>query len=98
VLSPALWWAGAKLLREIDHDHAWAKRVRVWLCMGTREGQQRGHVTPHIKRTRHLVAAFDRAGLVPGRDYFYTEVAGGEHNEAAWAARFDKVLLYLFGW
>jgi hypothetical protein len=74
------------------------RRVRFWLCMGTREGTPRGHVTPHLKRTRHLAAAFDRARLVPGRDYHYTEVAGGEHNEAAWAARFDKVLLYLFGW
>ena len=38
-----------------------------------------------------------RAGLAPGRHYYYQEVAGGEHNEANWAARFDKVLLYFFG-
>jgi hypothetical protein len=44
------------------------------------------------------VSCFDAAGLVPGRDYYHCEVLGGEHNEAAWAARFDKVLLYFFGW
>lgn len=98
VLSPSLWWAKAKLLHELDHDHAWMREMRFWLCMGTREGQSRGPVTSHVKRARHLAATFDRARLVPGRDYCYWEVAGGEHNEAAWAARFDRVLLYLFGW
>jgi hypothetical protein len=67
--------------------------------MGTREGQRRrGHVTSHIRRARRLVEIFDEARLVPGRDYSYSEVAGGEHHESAWARRFDKVLLYLFGW
>jgi predicted alpha/beta superfamily hydrolase len=99
VLSPALWWARGRVLAEVEEgDGAWMRRVRFWLCMGTREGQRRGHVTPHIARARRLAAAFDAAGLLPGRDYWYTEVAGGEHNEAAWAGRFDKVLLYLFGW
>jgi hypothetical protein len=73
------------------------KRMRFWLDMGTREGSRRGHLTPAIRRTRELVECFDRAGLVPGRDYYYWEVAGGEHNEAHWAVRFDKILLYFFG-
>jgi len=67
--------------------------------MGTREDGAgvRGHITPSIRSTRRLVACFDAAGLNPGRDYLYWEIAGGEHNEAAWAARFDKMLLYFFG-
>ncbi len=98
VLSPSLWWARCRVLDDLEDDAAWMRRVRLWLCMGTREGNRRGHVSPHLERTRRLVELFDGAGLVPGRDYCYWEVAGGEHNEAAWAARFDKVLLYLFGW
>ena len=97
VLSPSLWWASARVLDELGEDAAWMRRTRFWLCMGTREGMKRGHVSPHIERTRRLVGLFDGAGLVPGRDYYYWEVAGGEHNEAAWSARFDKVLLYFFG-
>jgi hypothetical protein len=50
-----------------------------------------------VARTRRLIDHFDRAGLLPGHDYCYWEIAGGEHNENHWAARFDKVLLYLFG-
>jgi predicted alpha/beta superfamily hydrolase len=99
VLSPSLWWANCRILDELEHHPAWMKRVRFWMCMGSREGRRlRGHLTPHLQHCRRLVELWDRVGLLPGRHYYYTEVAGGEHNEDAWAARFDKVLLYLFGW
>ncbi|MBY0232102.1 MAG: esterase family protein [Gemmataceae bacterium] len=98
VMSPALWWARGRMLDELEEDSEWMRRVRFWVCMGTREGKGRGHVSTHLERTRRLVELFDGAGLVPGRDYCYWEVAGGRHDEAAWAARFDKVLLYFFGW
>jgi predicted alpha/beta superfamily hydrolase len=96
-LSPSIWWHKGQLLRELELDHAWLMRMRFWLDMGTREGRRRGALTPLIERMRVLVDRFDAAGLLPGRDYYYQEVAGGEHNEAAWAARFDRVLLYFFG-
>lgn len=98
VLSPSLWWADERVLRELEGHHRWMRRTRFWLCMGTREDKQRGPVTAHLRRTRRLVAIFDEARLVPGKDYCYWEVAGGEHKEAAWAARIDKVLLYFYGW
>ena len=84
-------------MQELEDDHGWLKRMRFWLDIGTREGVRRGPVPPLVQRTRALVQHFDAAGLLPGRDYYYQEVAGGEHNEAAWCARFDKVLLYFFG-
>jgi predicted alpha/beta superfamily hydrolase len=96
-VSPSLWWCGGRVLDDIAADGAaWLRRMRFWVDMGTKEGRQRGHVTPTIERTRRLIAVFDAAGLAPGRDYYYWEVAGGEHNEASWAARFDKLLLYFF--
>ena len=97
MLSPSLWWARARALDELREDSSWMRRTRFWLSMGTREENRRGHVPPDIERSRRLVELFDGAGLIPGRDYLYWEVAGGEHNEAAWSARFDKVLLYFFG-
>ena len=97
-VSPSLWWADGRALNECeDGDTAWMRRMRFWVDMGTREGSGRGHVTPSIRSTRRLIGCFDAAGLIPGRDYLYWEAAGGEHNEAAWAARFDKILLYFFG-
>ena len=46
--------------------------------------------------TRSLIALFDRAGMAPGRDYYYAEIFDAQHNEPAWAARFDKILLYFY--
>ncbi len=97
VLSPALWWARESVFAELAGDLGWMRSMRFWLCMGTREGSGRGHVSAHLERTRRLAGLFDAAGLVPGRDYYYQEVAGGEHTEAAWAARFDRVLRFFFG-
>jgi predicted alpha/beta superfamily hydrolase len=98
ILSPSLWWAECKVLEVLQADRAWMRRCRFWLCMGTKEGHNRGHVSRHIENTRRLVSLFDGAGLLPGREYYYWEVAGGEHNEKAWAKRLEKVLLYLYGW
>ncbi len=97
VLSPSLWWARGRILAELEENAQWMKSMRFWVDMGTREGSRRGHVTPSIQNTRRLVERFDEAGLIPGREYYYWEVAGGEHNEIHWAARFDKMLLFFFG-
>jgi predicted alpha/beta superfamily hydrolase len=95
-LSPSLWWCNGRVLDDFATDHAWMRGMRFWLDMGTKEGRARGHLTPTIERTRRLASVFDAGRLVPGRDYYYSEIAGAEHNEAAWAARFDKMLLYFF--
>jgi hypothetical protein len=71
--------------------------MRFWVDMGTREDKGTKGVSPALVRTRRLIDLFDQAALLPGHDYCYWEVAGGEHNETHWARRFDKVLLYLFG-
>jgi predicted alpha/beta superfamily hydrolase len=96
-LSPSIWWRKGQLLQELEVERDWLRRMRFWVDMGTREGRRRGALTPLLERMRVLVGHFDGAGLLPGRDYYYQEVAAGEHNEASWAARFDKVLLYFFG-
>ena len=97
VVSPSLWWAKDRILKEWESETKWMQSMRFWVDMGTCEDNRRGHVTPAIRRTRQLIERFDAAGLNPGRDYYYWEVAGGEHNETHWAARFDKMLLYFFG-
>ena len=97
VISPMLMWNNGSMLRELEQDSSWMKRVRFWLDMGTAEGDDIGTFNSAIERTRRLARIFDEAGLLPGRDYYYQEIHGGRHNEAHWASRFDKVLLYFFG-
>jgi predicted alpha/beta superfamily hydrolase len=88
-LSPSLWWARGQVLRGLRVGPSWMRGVRFWLDVGTSEGG--------LERTRELAALFRATGLEPGRGYVYDEVAGGEHNEAAWAARFGDVLRFFFG-
>ncbi|HMP15647.1 MAG TPA: alpha/beta hydrolase-fold protein [Gemmatales bacterium] len=99
ILSPSLWWSRNRILRELESAEslAWMRTMRFWLDMGNKEGGARAVVPPALQRTRRLVELFDREGLLPGKDYYYWEVAGGEHNETHWAARYDQVLLFFFG-
>ena len=82
---------------EIEKKPESLKRIKWWVDMGTAEDFDRGSGKGPIEHTRNLVQVFDRNRLLPGRDYYYFEDYGAEHNEAAWAGRFDKILLYLFG-
>lgn len=87
-LSPSLWWDDRVALR----DFARLKRkpdFRLWLDMGTAE--EGWEVAQFFRDT--LVAA----GWAQGDDLEYREIAGGEHNEAAWAARLPDVLRFLVG-
>lgn len=95
-LSPALMWNDGRILKEFRTQPARLRGVRYWVDMGTAEGRQIESFSRAIDSTRQLIDVFDAAGLSPGRDYYYQEVHQGEHNEAAWAARFDKVLLFFF--
>lgn len=95
-LSPSLWWDGEGLLRQAERDGRWAAGKRVWLDMGTEEsgwGDEGGHVL----RTRRMGEALVRAGLSVGEDLRCEIVEGGQHNEAAWAARVGEVIRHLVG-
>ena len=50
-----------------------------------------------MARARRLALLFTRHGLREGEQFRYVEVPGGEHNEASWGGRFDRVLGFLFG-
>jgi len=98
ILSPSLWWCGGQILNDIEErDLSWLRTMRFWLDMGTRETHLKRPLHPGIQRLRYLRGLFDVAGLAPGHHYEYQEIIDGEHNEASWASRIDRVLLYFFG-
>lgn len=94
-VSPSLWWNEREMVQRVRRDPAWTRNCRVWLDMGTSEGEEGAR--RNIAETRELAMILQGAGRRPGKDFKYLEVPGGEHNEPAWAARFDQVLLFLFG-
>ncbi|MEM7231723.1 MAG: alpha/beta hydrolase-fold protein [Planctomycetota bacterium] len=98
VVSAALAWNQQQILKQVERDGAWMRRARIWLDMGTSEARTLDDGTEYltVKNTRKLVEIFDQWELAPGRDYYYSEIQGGTHDEAAWASRADKILLFLF--
>ncbi len=101
-LSPSLWWDNLRLLHEYqDGPIDWLHGTRIWIDMGTKEGRvktgnEEGKSVP-VMNVTSLANSLASHGRVPERDFHLEVVDGAGHNEAAWAARFDKVLLFLYG-
>lgn len=89
VVSPSLWWDNGVMQKRVEaHKFPW--RVRLWMDMGTAEGNDA------VVRTRRLAETLAEKGMKKGRDFTYYEEEGGQHNEASWARRFGEILLFLF--
>ncbi len=97
ILSPSLWWSNGRILPDLEEDPSWMRSIRFWLDMGTHEGASHAVYGAGLTHTRRLAHCFTTAGLRPEIDFRYREIPDGEHCEAAWAARFDQVLTFLWG-
>ena len=98
VVSPTLQWANGAMLTYV-REHTPATPPKLWIEVGTAEGDPRDgdDVARPVKDCRELVKILTAAGCRPEVDFHYDEVEGGQHNEAEWARRFDRALLFLFG-
>jgi predicted alpha/beta superfamily hydrolase len=101
-LSPSLWWNEVEAVEAMKKDPTWVRTCRIWLDMGTREDSADAIAASPLKvgwnvyDARHFSRLAQTAGAKFGTDFYYFEVPDGEHNEQAWAARFGKVLEFLF--
>lgn len=99
VVSPSVWWA----FRDILHVVRTTKHkppIKIWLDIGTLEGRtidEKEKITYAVRDVRDLRDVLIAKGFRLHYDLEYLEVEGGEHNEAAWAKRVDKILLFFFG-
>jgi predicted alpha/beta superfamily hydrolase len=87
VMSPSVWWDDqviVKMVEELDQKLP----LKIWIDIGTNE--------PGWERTRALRDALIEKGWKLYDDLQYVEFPGGDHSEAAWAARVDQALRFLF--
>lgn len=89
VLSPSVWWARGGMLPYVRRTRP-EPRPRIWLDMGLSEGPTM------IRKCDELHRLLERRGWRKGIDMEYLRVAGGRHNEDAWAKRVDPFLRFLF--
>lgn len=78
--------------RDIEHGLTPPRGVRYWFDYGTRGVDSLFAPTEDLVR-RWLL----RKGLREGRDFVMRRYDGATHNEAAWRARLDDPLTFLFG-
>lgn len=86
VVSPSVWWAGEAILAEVAAAPATLPRPRIWLDIGTAEGDE---ALQGVRRLRDELVA---RGWPPQ----YLEAEGAAHDETAWAARVEPMLRFLY--
>jgi predicted alpha/beta superfamily hydrolase len=95
VISPSLWWANEAMLKWVQEKPV--PNVKIWLDMGTREGNIPPSGPPQtIINSRRMRDFLLDSGFIQGKNLFYHEAEGAGHNETSWAARGDLILKFLF--
>ncbi len=95
VVSPSVWFADMQIVRYVEALRSKPK-IRIWLDIGTKEGDTSRDVQQTVAGARLLEDALTKKGWKLGKDLKYVEAAGAEHNEKAWAARTGQILEFLF--
>jgi predicted alpha/beta superfamily hydrolase len=92
VMSPSVWWANRAILKEI-RKLAQKSEQKIWLDVGTCEGQDAATCVQHAKDLRDALIA---RGWQLERDLRYLEDEGAGHDEKAWGHRMRDALTFLF--
>lgn len=96
VVSPSIFWANRDILTRVQ---ALPQKLplRIWEDMGTDEGNMETVSDARLLRDALVAKGWVLGTSRTSSDLRYLEIPGGLHNEAAWAARIDQILLYLYG-
>ncbi|SEU33143.1 Predicted hydrolase of the alpha/beta superfamily [Stigmatella erecta] len=95
VVSPSVWWANQNIITQVNALPG-KLPLRIWEDIGTQEGDSSQDTTETVEDAAALRDALVAKGWVLDTDLKYTVVEGGQHNEAAWAARFGGILQFLY--
>ncbi len=87
VMSPSIWWDDCAIYRILDEVKG-KPPLKIWLDTGTHE--------PGWERAQVLRDRLVEKGWRLYDDLQYAEIAGADHSEAAWGARFEAVLRFLY--
>jgi predicted alpha/beta superfamily hydrolase len=87
VMSPSIWWDNFAIYRLVDSLEQ-KPPLKIWLDTGTAE--------PGWEQTRELANRLIEKGWKLHKDLQYMEAQRSDHNEAAWAARVEPALRFLF--
>lgn len=89
VMSPSVWWGNRVILETVNSLSGFTAQ-HLWLDCGTKEGERT------IENTRALRDALLSKGWKLNGTLHYLEARGAIHDEAAWGARMEPALKFLF--
>jgi predicted alpha/beta superfamily hydrolase len=95
VVSPSVWFADRIIVRDVLTLKT-KPRLRLWVDIGTSEGQDELDSIQTADDARLLRDALLAKGWKNTSDLSYIEIPGAQHNEPAWAQRVEPILKYLF--
>jgi predicted alpha/beta superfamily hydrolase len=87
VMSPSIWWDDFAIYRLVGSIQQ-KLPLKIWLDTGTAE--------PGWEKARELRNRLLEKGWKLQKDLQYMEAQGADHSEAAWAARVEPALRFLF--
>jgi predicted alpha/beta superfamily hydrolase len=87
VMSPSIWWDNFAIYRLVDSIQQ-KPPLKIWLDTGTAE--------PGWEQARELLKRLVEKGWKLPKDLQYVEAQSADHSEAAWAARVEPALRFLF--
>ncbi len=90
MMSPSIWWKDRALLKEVPKL---SKDLKLWLDMGTKEGQQ-----PQVmlQDAKDLAQALEKQGFQHFRNLAFHVAQDAGHNEQAWAMRIEHPLRFFY--
>lgn len=95
-LSPSLWWAEGYMTRWTRRASLPEPRPRLWVDMGTQEGDGPADHEANIQGLRAFNAALRERGWRLADGLESHEIDGAAHDESAWRERAAWVLKFLF--
>ena len=87
VMSPSIWWDDFAIYRLVDSIEQ-KPPLKIWLDTGTAEAGW--------EPARELLNRLVEKGWKRHKDLQYMEAQSADHSEAAWAARAEPALRFLF--
>jgi predicted alpha/beta superfamily hydrolase len=87
VMSPSIWWDNFAIYRLVESIEQ-KPPLKIWLDTGTAE--------PGWEQARELLKRLVEKGWKLPKDLQYMEAQSADHSEAAWAARVEPALRFLF--
>ena len=87
VMSPSIWWDNFAIYQLVDSIQR-KPPLKIWLDAGTAE--------PGWEQARELRNRLIEKGWKLHKDIEYMEAQRADHREAAWAARVEPALRFLF--